>query len=319
LSHTYAAPSPQVNHNQAVQKLTETRYETVAIVGLGSIGGVVAGLLNATGRYDLTACVRIPINHLTVEHLDEVIEKSIQSLTNMDDARPVDWVLLCTKVHDIPSVAQWLRNLCSSTTRIAVLQNGIGHVDRLTPYVNGAEIVPTIVYFNGERFAPNHMRIRHAGNYDLAVSNTKNGRDFAALLSGTPLSINLSDDFEVLSWRKLLINAIANPITALTMQRQAVFRREEIKTLCLAVLREAIAVGQASGVDLVPEDAERTLSALLTYSPELGTSMYFDRLANRPLEIEAITGAIVDLGVQHGIQTPINTTLLVLLRGVMNI
>ena len=58
------------------------------------------------------------------------------------------------------------------------------------------------------------------------------------------------------------------------------------------------------------------MATLLTYAPELGTSMYFDRLAGRPLEVEALTGAIVAVGERHGIATPLNRALLTLLRTV---
>ncbi len=55
---------------------------------------------------------------------------------------------------------------------------------------------------------------------------------------------------------------------------------------------------------------------LFTFPPEAGTSMYFDRLAGRPLEHEAKTGAIVAAGKRHGIPTPINSALLPLLRAI---
>jgi 2-dehydropantoate 2-reductase len=58
------------------------------------------------------------------------------------------------------------------------------------------------------------------------------------------------------------------------------------------------------------------MAALMTFSGELGTSMYFDRLAGRQMEIEALTGAIVAAGERHGIATPINCALLTLLRAV---
>jgi 2-dehydropantoate 2-reductase len=67
---------------------------------------------------------------------------------------------------------------------------------------------------------------------------------------------------------------------------------------------------------LAVDEPERTISTLFTYSPELGTSMYFDRLAGRPLEIEALTGAIVAAGERHRIATPLNRALLTLLRAV---
>ncbi len=143
-----------------------------------------------------------------------------------------------------------------------------------------------------------------------------NGRAFAQLLDGTPLRVLSSDDFTTLAWRKLLINAVANPITALTLQRQAVLRRPDVQELCLAVLDEAVAVARADGARLADDEPARTMATLMTFSGELGTSMYFDRLAGRPLEVEALTGAIVAAGERHGIATPLNRALLTLLRAV---
>jgi 2-dehydropantoate 2-reductase len=197
-----------------------------------------------------------------------------------------------------------------------VLQNGIDHTARVTPLTAGASIVPAIVYYNGERLGPDHVRLRQVAEHDLAVADDADGRAFAQLLEGTPLRVKLSNDFHTLLWRKLLINAIANPVTALTAQRQAVFRRDDIKALCLAILDEAVAVGRADGAVLTDGESMQTLSTLLTYPPDAGTSMYFDRLAGRSLEVEALTGAIVAAGARLKIATPINSALLAMLRAV---
>jgi 2-dehydropantoate 2-reductase len=177
-------------------------------------------------------------------------------------------------------------------------------------------VVPVIAYYNGERLAPDRVRLRHVGDYDLVVADDENGRGFAQLLEGTPLRVFLSGDFTTLAWRKLLINAVANPITALVLQRQAVLRRPDIQELCRAVLAEAIAVARADGARLAEDEAARTIATLMTFSGELGTSMYFDRLAGRELEVEALTGAIVAAAEHHGIETPFNGALLTLLRAV---
>jgi len=58
------------------------------------------------------------------------------------------------------------------------------------------------------------------------------------------------------------------------------------------------------------------LQRYLIFSGELGTSMYFDRLAGRQLEVEALTGAIVAAGERHGIAMPLNRALLTLLRAI---
>jgi 2-dehydropantoate 2-reductase len=287
---------------------------TVGIIGLGSIGGVIAGLLCALDRHDIIACVRHPVERLTVEQSDGAIEVPIKALTDPTEAEPRDWVLLCTKAHDTLSSAPWLQRLCGPRTRVAVLQNGIGHAERLAPLVGAATIVPTIVYYNGERLAPDRVRFRRAGEYEFAVSEDPDGRAFAELLEGTSMRVLRSPDFNTLAWRKLLINAVANPITALTQRRQAVFRREDVKTLCLAILDEAAAVGRADGARLGADEPEKILATLLTYPADAGTSMYFDRLGGRPLEVEALTGAIVAVGERHRVPTPLNRMLLTLLR-----
>jgi 2-dehydropantoate 2-reductase len=288
--------------------------KTIAVIGLGSIGGIITGLLRAADRHDVTACVRRPIDRLTVERAEGAIEVPLRALTDADQASPVDWVLLCTKAPDTPSSAPWLERLCSPQTRVAVLQNGIGHAERLAPLVGKASVVPTIVYYNGERLAADRVRFRRAGEYEFAVADDAGGQAFERLLEGTATRVLRSADFTTLAWRKLLINAVANPVTALTLQRQAVFRREDIHALCLAILEEAATVGRADGAQLAPDEPAQIMRTLLTYPQDAGTSMYFDRLAGRPFEADALTGAIVAAGARHGVATPFNSLLLTLLR-----
>ncbi len=73
-------------------------------------------------------------------------------------------------------------------------------------------------------------------------------------------------------------------------------------------------MGRADGAQLPADEPEQLLTTLLTYPPDAGTSMYFDRLAGRPLEIEALTGAVVAAGERHRMPTPLNRMLLTLGR-----
>jgi len=289
---------------------------SVAVIGLGSIGGVAAACLAAAGRHDVVACSRRPLDHLTLDRPEGTAEVPLRNLTDPAQAKTADWVLLCTKAHQTPAAAAWLARLCTPQTRVAVLQNGIDHVARVAPLANGATVLPVIVYYNGERVAPDHVRMRRASTNDVVAADDATGRAFAELFDGTGIKILLSDDFGTLLWRKLLINAVANPITALTLQRQAVLRRPDIYELCLALLGEAVAVARAEGARLAADEPARTMAALMTFSGEFGTSMYFDRLAGRQMEIEALTGSIVAAGQRRGIATPINGAMLTLLRAI---
>src|SRR5580692_1304578 len=95
---------------------------TVAVIGLGSIGGVAAGCLAALGRHEVIACVRKPIATLKFDQPSGTIELPLRALTDPAQAEPADWVLLCTKTYQTEAVAPWLARLCTSSTRVAVLQ-----------------------------------------------------------------------------------------------------------------------------------------------------------------------------------------------------
>ena len=289
---------------------------TVAVVGLGSVGGGAAGSLAAAARHDIFACARRPLARFTLERAEGTIELPLHVLDDPAQAKPVDWVLLCTKTHQTAAAGPWLARLCTPATRVAVLQNGIDHVTRVAPLARGATIVPVLVYYNGERLAPDRVRLRHAGPHDAVVADDEHGRAFAELFGRTPIRIVRSEDFSTLAWRKLLINAVANPITALTLQRQAVLRRPDVQELCRAILDEAVAAARAEGVKLAADETARTIVTLHNFSGELGTSMYFDRLAGRPLEVDALTGAIVAAGERNGVAMPLNRALLTLLRAI---
>jgi 2-dehydropantoate 2-reductase len=286
----------------------------MAIIGLGSIGGIVAGLLSTTGRYDIVACVRRRIEKLTVERAEGAVEVPVTALNDPAQVKPVDWVLLCTKAQDTAASAAWLQRLCGPSTRVASLQNGIGHADRLRPLVGQATVVPTIVYYNGERLAPDRVRYRRTGEHDFAVADDADGQAFAHLFDGTSLVTFVSSDFKTLAWRKLLLNAAANPISALTLQRNQVFRRDDVQALCRALLEEAVTVARADGAKLAADEIEQAMTRLLSVPADAGSSMYFDRMAGRPLEIDALTGAVVAAGERYRIAAPLNRMLLTLAR-----
>jgi 2-dehydropantoate 2-reductase len=285
----------------------------VSVVGLGGIGGVAAACLSLSAENDVTVCARRPIEALTFDHHEDSIRIDLNTIVDPQKAEPADWVVLCTKAQDTASAAPWLERLCTPQTTVAVLQNGIGHEERVAPHAKGAAVLPAIVYYNGERIAPDHMRLRHIRGHDLLVPAGPLAGGFAQRFAGTPIDVGASDTFLTFQWRKLLINVIANPITALTRQRLGVFHRQDIQALALGILKEAVAVGRAEGAALNDDEAETILATFLGYPPEAGTSMYFDCLAGRPLEIEALNGAVVEAAHRHGIPVPLNAALVALL------
>src|SRR5690606_6022466 len=138
--------------------------QRLAVVGVGSGGGPVAGCLAQAGRHEGTLCVRRPLDRLTVERPEGTVEVMLPAITDPQAASPADWVLLATKAQDTAAAGRWLERLCRPNTRVAVLQNGIDHAQRVAPFVGGAAVIPVMVYFNGERLAPDRVRMRHVAD-----------------------------------------------------------------------------------------------------------------------------------------------------------
>src|SRR5262245_60623693 len=83
----------------------------VAILGAGGIGGVAAACLQRAGRHNVVLCSRKQVSDLVLEEAGVMTRHSVQCITDPAEAPVVDWVLLCTKAHDTPSVAPWLARL----------------------------------------------------------------------------------------------------------------------------------------------------------------------------------------------------------------
>ena len=102
---------------------------SIAVVGVGAIGGAMAAALGDAGHAP-ALCVRTPFRHLSRRLDGETRKYAHRVHTNPGELSHMDWVLLCTKAHQIAGAAHWLRRLIGPDTRVGVMQNGVDHVDR---------------------------------------------------------------------------------------------------------------------------------------------------------------------------------------------
>jgi 2-dehydropantoate 2-reductase len=275
----------------------------IAVVGVGAIGGVCAANLIAVGR-EVVCCVRTPFSALEVEAPGASLLCAPRVETDPAHAGAADWILLATKAHQTAGAAGWLAALAGADTRLAVLHNGVEHVERLSPWFDPARIVPVVVECPATATAPGRIAQRRAAR--LSVPDRADARDFAALFAGSAVAVETSADWKTAAWRKLCTNVTSGAIAALAgvaLQDVVHPRRAE---LAHALAGECAEVARAEGADLPAELAQRVAEGVLS-APVRGTpSTLVDRLAGRPLETDARNGAVVRIGARHGIPVPVN-------------
>jgi 2-dehydropantoate 2-reductase len=284
----------------------------VAVIGAGAIGGVIAAAAAATD-HDVVVCVRTPIDSLVVER-DGVATKVEATLLTAPLGPPADVVFVTVKATDTPSTERHLAQLCGAGTLTIVVQNGIDQAARVLPFLppGAGPAAGANAYIAAERLDAG--RIRHTSG-DLLLMPAEHAPAALAALEGG-MRVRATDDMVTESWRKMLANLVANPITAITQRRMDVLQSPGMPDLARAILREAIAVGRADGAVLDDADVETIVSGTARYGAETGSSMLYDRMAGRPMEHHFLTGEVVRRGLARGIATPVHTTLLALLDAV---
>ena len=300
----------------------------IAIIGVGAIGGVVASLLQSTGRHELVLCVRRPLQELVVEtpgiglrsDMQEEIRREMRIdatvLTQPEEAQPVDWVVVATKAYDAAGAARWFEWLRAKETPVAVLQNGVEHRERFARYVPTDRLVPVIVDCPAERRPADGSgveRIIQRGSMSLKVPMETQGSAFVDLFRGSAADASTVDDWTTVAWRKLCHNT-AGVLPALLLQPAGVLRDDAIGEVALDLVRECVVVGRAMGARLSDAVPEEVLAAYRRSAPDSINSLHADRMAGRPMEIEARNGVIVRKGREHGIPTPANSMAVALLQ-----
>ena len=283
----------------------------IAIIGPGAIGATVAAWLAQDTSHRILVCARTPFDRIEVETPERTITATPDVLTDAAQAKPAEWVLIATKAYDVAGTAVWLRGLCDAKTNVAVLQNGVEHVERFSAHLAAERIVPVVVECPAERTAPGRVRQRKSGW--MLAPDTHEGRAFASLFEKTRIDVKTTTDFKTAAWRKLCLNS-AGALSAVLLKPAGIVQYDGIAHAMRGIIRECIAVGRAAGAQLDDDLVEAVITGYKNGPSDSINSLQADRMAGRAMEIDARNGVIVRLGRKHGIATPLNEMIVALLE-----
>lgn len=305
----------------------------IAIVGAGSIGGYLGGYLAAAGD-EVTFIARganleaIRANGMKVIAEDgrEVVAKNVRVFSKMQEAGVHDTILLTVKAHQVAAVAGDLHYLCNDATTIVTMQNGIpwwyfqkhGGQYEGTPVVaadpdgsiaravDPARIIGTVVYPASVLQAPGVVRVVEGRRFTLGEldgSTTPRIEAIAARFVAAGFKAPVSDNLRAEIWLKLIGNLAFNPISALTHATlEGLTRFPLTRDLSFQMMTEAETIATRLGITM-RASIEKRIAGAEKVGPHK-TSMLQDVEHGRPLEIEALVGAVIELGRLTGTPTP---------------
>jgi len=305
----------------------------IAVVGAGAIGGYVGGWLAAAGE-DVTFIARganleaIRRNGMRVIGEDGV-EVHARTATANDKAGavgPQDLVILAVKAHQVAAVAGDIHHLCDDTTPIVTMQNGIpwwyfhrlggeydgtpvrsadpdGSIGRL---IDANRVIGSVVYPAATLVEPGVVHVVEGRRFTLGEpdgSSSPRAQLVSDAFTRAGFKAPIISDIRGEIWLKLWGNLSFNPISALGHATLVDLLQFPLtRELCIEMMREAEAIAGKLGVRFRVGIDKRIAGAEKVGAHK--TSMLQDVEAGRPIEIEALVGAVVELGRLTGTPAP---------------
>jgi 2-dehydropantoate 2-reductase len=285
------------------------------------MGSVFARLFDQAGGFDVSLIAEgeryrrlrdegLTVNdvtfHVPVLHPDRV-------------AAPADLILVALKHHHLDEAVPYLRELVGPATTLISVMNGLDS-EAILGEAYGMEKVLYCISVGIDALRQ-HGRVTYTTAGKLYVGEADNRelsprvRQVQAALDRAGIAYETPPDMLRMLWWKVMVNVGVNQASAVTRAPYGVFQTSpDARALMFGLMREVIALAAAVGVDLVEDDLDAWDAFLHTLSRTGKTSMLQDIEAGRKTEVEIFAGKMVALGETHGIPTPMNATVLRIIR-----
>ncbi len=295
----------------------------ILIFGAGGVGSVLGGFLARTGH--AVSLLGRPW-HLDVIKKDGLTIsgiwgnyriKAFDLYTEVSQIKEPDFdlIILTVKAYDTQKALQELLPLIKERTMLLSLQNGLGNLEILLKKVSPKQFLAGRVIF-GVETSPGQVKV--TVNADDVVLGAMPGaipvlspERMASVFQNSKIPTKAVPNILTFLWAKVIYNSALNAICAVyEMPYGKILENEQTKKSMEAIVRECYAVALKKGVELEPQTAEEYLE-LLSGSLIPKTALHFpsmlqDLKKGKPIDIDALNGAICRMGKELGVPTPEN-------------
>ncbi|MCC6534900.1 MAG: 2-dehydropantoate 2-reductase [Burkholderiales bacterium] len=289
----------------------------IAIMGSGGVGGFVGARLAHAGcdvRFvargeHLAAMLR---SGLCIRNAvqGDIHVPSVRASADPAALGPVDLVLIAVKLGDTAAAAQAIGPLVGPDTVVLSLQNGVTKDDLLRrefgahAVIGGVTYVATRIAGPGVIEQTGTMQRVVIGEYDGRASERV--RSLHGWLLRAGLAAEISADIQRTLWEKFVfLVGLSSATATMRVRLGPILAHPRTRAFLLDVMRETVVVGRALGVALPADYAEQRLEFAATVPQDMTSSLHHDLEAGRALEVEWLAGAVVTLGREHNVPTPL--------------
>jgi 2-dehydropantoate 2-reductase len=305
----------------------------IAVVGAGAIGGYLGGWLSAAGE-DVTFIARGPNldaiardgMRVIGEDGKEIVSQGARAVRTMREAGPQDVVLLTVKAHQVAPIAEDLAQMMDENTTLVTMQNGIpwwyfhkhggefegrpvaaadpdGTIGR---HIDSDRIVGSVVYPAAVLVRPGVVEVVEGNRFTLGEldgSEPPRIQAISAALKKAGFKAPVTNDIRGEIWLKIWGNLSFNPISALTHATLVDLLKFPLtRELSINMMREAETIANKLGITFRVGIDRRVAGAEKVGAHK--TSMLQDVEAGKPIELDALVGAVVELGRLTNTPTP---------------
>jgi 2-dehydropantoate 2-reductase len=296
----------------------------IAIVGSGGVGGYFGGRLAATGA-DVTFLAR-------GAHLDALRTRGLRIDSPKGDAHlphvnasddpaaigPVEIVFFAVKLYDTDGALALLPPLIGPETVVIGFQNGVESIDVLTGALGRSHAAGGVAYVSAVIAEPGVIRHTAMDRLIFGELDGSRSRRLEWLLEAcrpAGFQATLSTDINVEIWTKFVRLSVFSGMTAVTRSPIGVIREDpELFAMLKTAVKETMAVAHAKGVAVAESTVADVAAAYIALPPQAKASMLEDLERGRRLELPWLSGAVVRIGREVGVETPTHRFINAVLR-----
>lgn len=290
----------------------------IAIVGVGAMGGIYAGLLADAGN-------EVWAVDVWQDHVDAITSKglrvegasgdrtvtSVHATTKLAEAGQCDLYIIATKADGVAPAAQAIKPLAGPQSVVLTIQNGLGAAERIQQYMPLDNVLLGVAEgFGASIKGPGH--VHHNAMKRIRIGECSGGmtdrlQAVEKIWQDAGFNVQAYADIEQLIWEKFVCNVtFSAPCTTFNKTIGEVMADPASWHIAMNCGREAFACGKAKGVNFTFDDVDAYITDFGSKMPDARPSMLLDHLNKKRCEIDAINGMVPVVGRELGIPTPYN-------------